>query len=155
MKDNVVVPFKPFTLGEVVSITGIPFGSLDEMVRTGLLPLRKADADDTIGLDITACFAAFCAAAWQREGADAGKLIRLIEFINERGYDFLMQCVSDGFSMPSFELGVMVGTPRSRLGWALNFHKLNGDFRAALDRVFPAKTSVYVGPAADATETKN
>ncbi len=139
---NILAPFKPFTLGEAAAITGIPFLSLDEMIRSGLLPLRTGDDGETTGLDVTGLFAAFVAAKWQAEGADQHRLISLVNFVVDCGYEHLMREVAGGHSMPDLSSGMMVGTPKSRLGIALNFYNLGGQFRRALEKAFPKRTTI-------------
>lgn len=141
-QQEVVAPFKPFTHAEVADICGVQAKLLDQLVRAGVLSKRQGDDGVSEGLDISAAFAVYCARRWQDEGSGAERAERVIAFVVGLGYEKVVEEAQKGNTFPEFTTGMLVPTPKSRIGTACNFLRLNGEFRVQLARVFPKRVSV-------------
>lgn len=151
--NGIALLFKPFTVGEVAQLTGIPHRVLDAFIASGQLQEQTGDDGPSRGLNIAQTFAVFCVSRWLAEGCDDERANRLLNFLVASDYEKLMRDeVYQGNTFPclSTDPVTMVPAPNSRLGRELNLGKLNREFRAALDRVFP-QTSVTV-PTGGAVE---
>lgn len=142
--NELVLPFKPFTLGEVQAITGIPSQVLDALVHDEVLPLHLGDDKFTRGLNDTQTFAVFCCAKFLKEGSDLTRAVEVLKLVVGTG---IIQCkkmsLQSRTMMPCIvpsEMGPqgmwVDAILEKRLGRALCLPALIGEFESQLQRVF-------------------
>lgn len=159
MGQQLVLPFKPFTLDETYAVTGVRTDVLSRWLKKGAelgLLLKQGDhaagLGHVTGIDYLQLFAIFVGWRWLEEGADwaradwvvKGTVALTPELLDEefaKGNTFPVTTDPQGRHEPRFG-GVLVPAPNSRLGKMLNYRTLLAEFKDRLDRVFAAKTVV-------------
>lgn len=88
---DLVLPFKPFTLGEVQSIADVKPVVLDAWIGDELLSLHIGDDGFTRGLNDSQLFGVFYAAKFLKEGADLGTATEILKFVTGTGLQVVKQ----------------------------------------------------------------
>lgn len=148
-----VLPFKPFTLDEVVKITGVLPSGLDVWVRDlHTMALRTGEDGFTVGLEYGQVFAVFCGVKWLYEGADVQRASNVVRYLAGCGPEYINANLAQGNTFPCpieqipvserKELkpecgGIMVPAPDSTIGRRLNLRTLLVEFEERVRSVFP------------------
>lgn len=142
MSDEILLPFKPFTFGEVSQMTGIPAKMIDQWAA-GIL--RPYISSRTVGWDYNQTFAAFVGYKFLSEGSDVDRAASVVVYLNGIGLDVIEKNLLAGCNFPALykdplngkPMGSLIPAPNSRLGQTLRLDKLLVEFRAGVARVFP------------------
>ena len=132
---GLILPFKPFTYGEIQSITGVPARILDLYVGHRL-ELETGEDGLTQGLGWMPTFALMCGYRWLKEGADPDKAGAVVSFIAQFHQTDLERCILRNETFPVPEYKMFVRPPKSRLGAVLNIKVLYAEFLHGVHRTF-------------------
>lgn len=137
--------FKPFTLDEVLAITGSDSKFLDKLTHPtdGFLKLQQGCG--VYGLDFLQAFEVYVAWRYLEEGGGMNRAMWAMKVVATLCLQGLEREHSKGrtFIVGSDIRSVMlVQAPKNRLGRTLCTRRLLQEFKARLDRVFPSKAVV-------------
>ncbi len=144
MTNELILPFKPFTLDEVKHITGVSANVLDKW--TGLdddKPLHLHRSGGVVGLDYMQTFAVFVGWKYIGEGADKMRSRAAVEAVANISRELMLQEFMDGHSFLalSCQTGLsshmFIEPPNSRMGRALDCARLWREFENNIAKVFP------------------
>lgn len=140
-KQQLELPFKPFTVDEVCQLTGVKPTLLDVWMRSILKPQMGSM---TIGLEYMQTFTVFVAKKFLDEGADGDKVDGVMRALLTVSVENMAQSFRKGDTFPvphRNRMGhvccVMVPAPKTRLGGVLRLDKLHAEFRHNLAKLFP------------------
>jgi hypothetical protein len=144
---NLVLPFKPFTIDEVKTLTGIATVVLDAWMVDGLLPLHTGDDRFTRGLNDSQLLGVYFGARYLQEGADLGRATEVMKHVVGTGINQIKTWSVKGRTMitammPNNDgtgpaMPIWVDAPLgTRLGRVLNSGQLLAEFEDKLTRMF-------------------
>ena len=132
---DLILPFKPFTYGEIQSITGVPAKVMDVYIGHRL-PLETGEDGVTQGLGWMAAFALFCGYRWLKEGADSDRAGTVVSFIAQYHQQDLERNILRGLTFPVPQAKTFVKPPKNRIGNTLNMAVLYKEFLYGVHRTF-------------------
>lgn len=134
--------FKPFTLDEVKAITGVDSKLLDQLTHPTEGKLEMQQGCGVYGLDYIQAFAVYVGWRYLEEGGGmerAAWAMKVVATVGLQGLE--KEHAHNRTFIVGKELGrvMLVQAPLNRLGKTLNTVRLLSEFKARIERVFPAK----------------
>ncbi len=142
------LPFKPFSLDEVHTLTGVKTAVLSAWLLH-LLPVKRGeDHQNTVGLDYMQTFAVFVGNKYLHEGADNFRASAVVEFLAGIPLSHLEEEIEKGLCFPvpqaletqklmGLGRGILVECPKTPLGRRLNIKPMLAEFKHNIERLYP------------------
>lgn len=134
--------FKPFTLDEVLAITGCNSKLLDQLTHPVDGFLKVQQGCGSYGLDFLQTFEVYVAWRYLEEGSGMDRARWAMKVVASLCLEGLERHHARGLTfIVGSEVGrvMLVQAPQNRLGRTLCTKRLLQEFRARLDKVFPTK----------------
>lgn len=140
---NLILPYKPFTLEEVSSITGASAKMIDEWTKT-IMPIQTGEDGLSKGLTYMQTFAVFVGWKWLSEGSDSYRAATITCYIGQLSLQVFDENLAKGCNFPVIvknrkgkAVGTLIPAPDKVLSQRLRLDKLFAEFKANIARAFP------------------
>jgi hypothetical protein len=134
---QLAVPFKPFTVDEVVKFTGCDL-KLAAFWYENLPIAYKSEVGFKDGVDYMGAFGIFCGQRWWDEGAGPERSSMVVNFLAHVKQEWLEGSLEQGLAFPAFvpsddgAKGMFVQVPDKPLARKLDLRMLYGEFKKRL-----------------------